>query len=729
MLILFDGVNEIAEDFQPAAFVAINAFIRTYCNPENSSYNNFFVSCREADYAKQFSHLPRLVLQPLDNERITLFLTTHFPNDNAAVTDIERRLDANQGQLRQLVGNPYLLKVVVDVYRETGELPNTRGALLREFSHSLMARGLQNDPDTANKKLLQELLPSKKDIFKFSLAKLDTATRKIAIKNLADLVEPLMRQLAFAMLMDKTQGTVTDLKFVQAHLPTIATSIIEYRLPNSFKLGQQTVEQDSDILLELLRRGGLLELTNPNDPARTRIRFKHQLLQEYFAASYLAQPANSNDELTQAVTNYDFDEVFLLLTDLHPNPDQIIWTVWQVDVVLACRCAGQTANLPDATYQKLIVELHKLLASDFAPNWNKGIQGLEELGDIRELIHIALSHSDNIVRSNAIYDLAELDAIEAIPEIMNLLDDHDSEVRSSAVTALRILGAKEAVPQIKMLLTDDDSEVLDSVVIALGELGVKEAVPQIKMLLTDDDEWLRSCAVWALEELGAKVEAISEMIVLLNDRNSYVRSNAVRALGDLRAKEAIPEIMKLLRGRSEQVLSNTVEALGKLEAKEAIPEIMKLLRSRSEQVLSNTIKALGELGAEEAISEIIKLLSANAAEVRSSAVKALTDLKVSEAVPEIIQMLYDPDVYVRSDAVEFLQKLEVKEVLLSRITDLLSDDIHVRRSMVWVIDHWGDASTVDKLGLLLDNPSEESVIQIHALREHLKKRLKLPKDR
>lgn len=70
VLIMFDALNEVADDYRQTATKKIREFAATY----SFKHDSFFISCREADYSQGFADLPRLVLEPLDDEGIETFL-------------------------------------------------------------------------------------------------------------------------------------------------------------------------------------------------------------------------------------------------------------------------------------------------------------------------------------------------------------------------------------------------------------------------------------------------------------------------------------------------------------------------------------------------------------------------------------------------------------------------------------------------------------------------------
>ncbi|MFH0887908.1 MAG: HEAT repeat domain-containing protein [Planctomycetota bacterium] len=241
-----------------------------------------------------------------------------------------------------------------------------------------------------------------------------------------------------------------------------------------------------------------------------------------------------------------------------------------------------------------------------------------------------------------------LDAKEAIPELINLLDDEDKCYM--AMVTLGGLGAKEAIPKIINLL-DDEREGLTATRV-LGELGAKEAIPKLMNLLNHKYEEMRVAAVQTLSKLGAK-EAIPELTNLLNDESGQVRLTAACALDNLGVRDvAIPEITKLLNDESISVLLSAACALGDLGAKDvAITELIKLLKTGklappvASVFRASAARSLGRFDARESIPELIKLLDDEAWEVRQAAGDALGELDDKEIItdPKPTEPLRDKD--------------------------------------------------------------------------------------
>lgn len=151
--------------------------------------------------------------------------------------------------MRELVRNPYLLKVVVEVYQTQNKLPQTRGELFREFGRYLLGWGLRRQ---SSGQLLQELLPEQRTT-DLTLDSLDPGIRQGVIERLVRLVELLLGELAFAMFADQTQGTEANLKWAFGVLPDTVSYSFEYLYDDDFQIAQ--LEQKRGKIIKLARQG------------------------------------------------------------------------------------------------------------------------------------------------------------------------------------------------------------------------------------------------------------------------------------------------------------------------------------------------------------------------------------------------------------------------------------------------------------------------------------------
>lgn len=170
--------------------------------------------------------------------------------------------------------------------------------------------------------------------------------------------------------------------------------------------------------------------------------------------------------------------------------------------------------------------------------------------------------------------LAELKAVEAIPDLLKLLKDGWSKRRAAGLLGLSKVGDVESVPSMAALLSDPERGVRIAALRALAEIDARKEIPRIETLLKDENKWVRQAAVDSLRTLRAK-GSTNALIRSLADPEAEVSLNAAYALGRIGATEAIPELAKLIGHPDAGMRLSAAGALTRLGSREGIPLILK----------------------------------------------------------------------------------------------------------------------------------------------------------
>jgi formylglycine-generating enzyme required for sulfatase activity len=279
---LLDGMNEIPVAQRAAKYAQIKAFITRY--PAWMAV----ASCRAQDYTVDL-HLDRITITPLDALRVREFVTRYLGPDRGETLfwkiagESARRFEARfaerfadkladwrqvfwlrgalpdgiawkeefvntyyyswdrwrarrdaPGSLMQLAHNPYMLSMLTQVYVARGDLPPNRGELFREFVETLLVREqiVTRDPDTG----------------------------KVNMTPQAEALLAALAALAYEMQVQRGQADDGS-----------ALTVLPRAAAQRFLDERQLYLAGSTSILDL----------------GDGVRFTHQLLQEYFAATYM----------------------------------------------------------------------------------------------------------------------------------------------------------------------------------------------------------------------------------------------------------------------------------------------------------------------------------------------------------------------------------------------------------------------------------------------------------
>jgi len=193
---------------------------------------------------------------------------------------------------------------------------------------------------------------------------------------------------------------------------------------------------------------------------------------------------------------------------------------------------------------------------------------------------------------------------EAVPALIEALADEDEQVRRAAAGALRDMGpqAGDAIPALIQTLRDKDVSM--DAASALGEIG-PQAIPALVEAVDDRDAQVRRGAILALGFIGPEAKEAAPLIIqaLEGDAEWLVRSGAANALGWIKpdASEAVPALVQALEDESEYVRSAAADALGEFgaQARDAIPALIEALGDEYSGLRSSAARALRDVSGQD----------------------------------------------------------------------------------------------------------------------------------
>jgi HEAT repeat protein len=156
------------------------------------------------------------------------------------------------------------------------------------------------------------------------------------------------------------------------------------------------------------------------------------------------------------------------------------------------------------------------------------------------------SRSDDPERQiDAIHELLDRRAYEAVPALLDASKSSDAVVRNVAARALGNLGVKDLqIAGVALMDLLDDPEVIvrSEAVDSLGILRYAPAVGAVKELLLKDPEPLvRASAAETLGDLG-DTTALAELVLALHDTDFAVQAFAANSIGLLGSPALLPSL-------------------------------------------------------------------------------------------------------------------------------------------------------------------------------------------
>lgn len=277
------------------------------------------------------------------------------------------------------------------------------------------------------------------------------------------------------------------------------------------------------------------------------------------------------------------------------------------------------------------------------------INAMRGIGDsaVPALSKVAKAHENLHARTNAIYVLGELerDAKEAVPTLIQLLNDENKYVRLAAAQAIGGIDeakSEEVIPVLLVLLKDEDRDVRLNAAFGISNFGkhAKNALPELLEALNDPDYVVRAMVCSAIGYVGIADEKVIKALV---NELSHERAEIgyywriAGSLGEFgrRASSAVPALLETLKklGENEDFLnkSSVIEALGKIgvASPDVIDALVQALKDRrSDLCREEAAKSLGMLGiqANSSVPALIEALNDEEDDVKAAAAQALIQI-------------------------------------------------------------------------------------------------------
>ncbi|MBW4625249.1 MAG: HEAT repeat domain-containing protein [Brasilonema octagenarum HA4186-MV1] len=575
-LLLLDGVNELPNE---DARRDLKTFRQNYPNTP------MIFTTRDLGVGGDLGIEKKLEMQRLTKGQMQQFVRAYLPEQGE---EMLRRLG---GRLREFGQTPLLLFMLCELFRTTGNVPPNLGLVFRCFAQSYDGTIKDDVPVSGeSRRWWQELL----------------------------------QHLAFAMMQGETP-TELRVTIERREAEAIFTKFLEGKVDYPASRAKEWLE-------DLLKHHLIQVASNE------QIEFRHQLLQEYYAAECLLQqlPNISDEKLKRDYLNYlKWTEPLALMLALVKKEKkeqavQVVKLALDVDLQLGARLAGEVKREFQEKTVSFILELEvpELLKIEFLTITRSGCKQA-----IAFLSHRLLQHEDYYVRRTAASALRNIKDSQAVQALIQALNHEDSHVRSSAACALGEVKDSQAVQALIQALNHKDSHVRSSAACALTEIKFYHKLEVWMIPFHQDDYYVRKRAR-SVSEIGniKDSQAVQALIIALKAQYSHVRRGAASALAEIKDSQAVQALIIALNDEVFTVRERAAYALGKIKDSQAVPALIIALND-----------------------EVVY--------VRGSAAYALGEIKDSQGVPALIQALNELDYSVRKSAADALGKIGDSEIL------------------------------------------------------------------
>lgn len=294
------------------------------------------------------------------------------------------------------------------------------------------------------------------------------------------------------------------------------------------------------------------------------------------------------------------------------------------------------------------------------------------------------------------------------PIVRPSLQDHWVVVREAAARTLGEIDDLDAVPELLKIVDEDENPaVRQAAAQSLCQLQDPSAISSLLRFVQSFPKHSQSIPA-GLMQMGKGKDGVTHLLKVLEDPHTPGLSVAIDVVGRLADPRAMRSLVALTNHTSEPIRNAAIHALGQIRDPRIEGFLRGLLRrSPPSTTLTTVIQALVAQGSDRDLEEFIPLLEHPSDECRMAACQLLaraTD-SGSMATP-LAQRLKDSDAGVRREAAVALRRVGGRQGISGLIESLQDSSEQVRAAACQSLGSLGDFRSLDPLCRALGDDHE-----------------------
>lgn len=312
---------------------------------------------------------------------------------------------------------------------------------------------------------------------------------------------------------------------------------------------------------------------------------------------------------------------------------------------LAVNIKEKTKDLLFSKQYESVEQILDMFSKHISPDGNRPVEQqdcakeiMESLVDAEMIKNLINSLYDPNKQKAATTTLLQIGKKAVEPLIETLIQEEERLKRRIIVNTLISIGGF-ATSELVKKLSDGRWYVIRNMLTILAEIKDKTTVTHISSVITHTELRVRKEAVRALTKIGGP-QANKFLLTTLNDPEEEIVHLTARYLGSIKDTQAVPMLLKIIRkrnfwGQNNQSIKRAIKALGDIGAKESVPSLIKLfkknvwfVKEKHDEIKVASASALKQIGTSEAIKTLITGTKSRRKTVRYACEKLLNEGKI-----------------------------------------------------------------------------------------------------
>jgi HEAT repeat protein len=272
----------------------------------------------------------------------------------------------------------------------------------------------------------------------------------------------------------------------------------------------------------------------------------------------------------------------------------------------------------------------------------------------------------------AVEDAVGRNSLEAVPRLIQRLDDEERGVRIAAIELLGRYGDRRVTAALLPLLAEHDTAVVVAAVAALARIADPDALDVLVPLFEHSDFMVRHGAVAAVQSIGDN-RVRGYVRAALGNTNAHVRECAIRVAGYLGFADCAGDVHNALRDPDEDVRRAAIEQLFLVDGSGAADALIVAVHEETPRNRGAAAHALRLVDSPEVEGALLSALGDQDPWVRYFASSSLGERGTSASASRLVEIVEtDSAAHVRIAAIESLSRV-APEALAGLMSTLIAD--------------------------------------------------------
>ncbi|MDD5091625.1 MAG: HEAT repeat domain-containing protein [Candidatus Wallbacteria bacterium] len=210
----------------------------------------------------------------------------------------------------------------------------------------------------------------------------------------------------------------------------------------------------------------------------------------------------------------------------------------------------EAADSPRQEYYAILISLLEDKDEWIRLNAVRALAALGSGTAVTPLLDLLKREENNYVKAALLKTLGKLGNKKLLPVIVPFFNDSDSRVVANSIEAIELIGDRSVADKVRHLLGHQEIRVRVNAAKALWKFGFIEALDELLRMIEAKESWVRDSVIYALGEINTPQTRKVLCQHLGSEEEESIRIKIIEILGKIGDEQSIPFLRECLKGKS-----------------------------------------------------------------------------------------------------------------------------------------------------------------------------------